>query len=176
MNEVSRETISAVVQKDKQACNHLFTVYKDFVWALVYRTVHRDVTVAEDVFQEVFVKIFRSLHRFNHKAQLSTWIYRITYTTTMDRLRKEQKKQLRESPLVHDPCDRTDSPHTKEILEDVLTGLSPFDRYLITARELQGMSFAELALITGKTSGALRTRLHRVKEKLKQEYSHERDA
>ncbi|MGM0462584.1 MAG: RNA polymerase sigma factor [Fibrobacterota bacterium] len=174
MKEIPQEVIEGVLKKNKKDCRLLFDTYKDFVWALVFRTAGTDRDTAEDIFQEVFITLFRKISHYSRRAQLSTWIYRITYNKIMDITRKEQRRRTREMFQLKEHAAASENEYRSgDVIQQLLAPLSPFERYIITARELEGISFEELAEITGKRSGALRTAIHRIKEKIRKEASHD---
>jgi RNA polymerase sigma-70 factor (ECF subfamily) len=92
----------------------------------------------------------------------------------MDITRKEQRRQTREVfQLKEHAALFENESHSEDMIQQLLAPLSPFERYIITAREVEDIPFEELAEITGKRSGSLRTAVHRIKEKIRKEASHD---
>ena len=86
------ELINKLIQGDEKAFKSLFELYK----TKVYNTAAGFLTnteEAEDITQEVFLQVFRSVKHFKERSQLSTWIYRITVTKSLDLLRKKKTKK-----------------------------------------------------------------------------------
>lgn len=169
MIECDRITVERAAKGDRNACKRLYDHYAPFVWRIVFRTVQGNRCIAEDVVQETFVRIYRSLKSFNHASSLGTWIYRIAFNTAASSLAKQLRFRATTVPFEderHGAGFRTDGYDNREAVQKLLAQLPAEDRFLLVAREIDGMSFSEIALITGKTSDSLRTRMSRIKEKI----------
>lgn len=84
--------IDAILAGDPQSFSFLVDRYKDLVFTLALRMLkHREE--AEEVSQDTFIKVFRSLNKFKGESKFSTWIYKITYYTCLDRLKKNKREQ-----------------------------------------------------------------------------------
>lgn len=81
-------TDEAIIGKVLSGNTHLYSEivsrYKDKLYGMAYKIVG-DYTEAQDVLQEAFINIYKSLHRYNGKCKVSTWIYRISYHTCIER-------------------------------------------------------------------------------------------
>ena len=82
--------IKAIKNGDTKAYAQIVNRYKDLVYTLALRMLkHREE--AEEVAQDTFIKIFKSLDKFKGDSKFSTWIYRVTYNTCLDRIKKNKK-------------------------------------------------------------------------------------
>lgn len=92
MKSDESELISLLISGDEKAFKVLFDNYKSMVYntAAGFLTNKSD---AEDITQEVFLQIYRSIAHFKEESKLSTWIYRITITKSLDLLRKKKTKK-----------------------------------------------------------------------------------
>ncbi len=132
---------------------------------------------ADDVAQEVFIAAYRALHHFRGEARFSTWLYRIALHTCSRRLKTITARSRREhhpSPAAEDAPDESleipDSRHDPERLalrtelrEEVrraIAGLSEKHRDVIVLRDLQQLSYEEIAEVIGCPVGTVRSRLH----------------
>jgi RNA polymerase sigma-70 factor (ECF subfamily) len=174
MQELDTITLNKAAGGDRKAFKSLYDLYSPFLWRILFSISGRDMTTARELLQDTFVKVFESLRQFKGDAALSTWLYRIAYTTAMAHARKRRNRH-RFQPYT-DTIKSKNSADTfdnRQLAQKILNSLSAEEKFLIVAREINGISFDELALITGQKSGALRVRLHRLKESIRQSFSQE---
>jgi RNA polymerase sigma-70 factor (ECF subfamily) len=169
MKEIDDVTIRLAAKKNDKAFKSVYEYYAPFVWKVIYRTVAGDQNAATEIVQDTFIRIYKSLHLFSFNSGLSTWIYRIAFNTSQTYLSKQFKNNnhvlLDENIAGNSSLDT--SLESKDFVNIILNSLSSEDRFLLTSREIDGISFDELAEITGKSSESLRTRLSRLKEQLR---------
>ncbi len=168
MDELSSKEIRAAVNDDK-AFRLLYDFYSPFVWRVIFRMVHGDSLLAEQIMQSVFITVHRSLKKFQYKSAFSTWVYQITWREALALLKKNKRENEKNVPLNDDLMSSDNKGDTSE-LGSLLAKLSETERFILVSRELDGFSFDELAKITGKRSGSLRTAVSRIKEKLREVY------
>ncbi len=162
------------------------------VYSLVYRIV-ADSSDAADTTQEVFLKVFRGMKQFHGESSLKTWIYRIAIHEASNRRRWWFRHKARETSI--EPADGGSGPDTGLAIKDTLMdeGESPFDnliheeirvrveqelrkisepyRTAVILRDLEDMSYEEIAEITEVSLGTVKSRLTRgrgaLRERLK---------
>ena len=120
--------------------------------------------------QETFVRIHRSLKSYKAASSLSTWIYRIAFNAAKSFLMTQARHNKTTAPLSDDrpdPHSFADAYEAGEVVNKILGELSIEDRFLLVAKEVDGLTFEEIADISGKTSESLRTRMSRMKDKIK---------
>ena len=123
--------------------------------------------MAQELLQETFVKIYQVMKSFRSESSFSTWAYRITYNIALNALTREKKRASWESyEDTIESSNKTDRFENREIINKIMKNLTPDERFLLVAKEVDGMSFDELAEITNQNSGALRTKMHRLKEQV----------
>jgi RNA polymerase sigma-70 factor (ECF subfamily) len=169
MNEIDPKKIEAAQRRAPGAFKAVFDHYGPMVWRLVVRTTGNDKDLSEEIAQEVFVKMFRSLSSFKGQSAFSTWLHRIAFTTTMSSLSKQHRERKRF--VVYDEervAAQAPPADLRKEVEQLLADLSPEERFLLVAREVDGLSYEDLAAVSGSSAGALRTRLHRLKETIRQ--------
>jgi RNA polymerase sigma-70 factor, ECF subfamily len=170
MVECDRVTIERAARGDEKAFRMLYDFYAPFVWRIVYRTSGNDHDAAQEIVQETFVNIHRSLKSFSGASSLSTWIYRIAFNAAKSFWAKVVRYKATTVPLNDerpDPRYFADTYETGELVNKILGELTVEDRFLLVAREADGLTFEEIADISGKSSEALRTRMSRMKEKIR---------
>ena len=169
MVDLDRVTIERAMKGDNKAFKQLYDHYSPFVWRVVYRAAGSERDIVEEIVQETFVRIHRSLKQFASGSSLGTWIFRIAFNTSKSYWAKRAREKERIVPLITeraDPESTTDAFEAGEIVEKILSELPMEDRFLLVAREVDGLSFEEIAEISGKTSASLRTRMSRIKYKV----------
>lgn len=146
-------------------------------WRELHRAYHGQVTRVlnrlglppaeiEDASQEVFVQVFRALERFEKRADLRTWVYRITVNEARRFGRSRVPRFLRS--LVGEPPDATDRVTGPELSETesarqvrrVLAQLKPPHRIALVLYEFEGLSGEQIAQVTGSPLATVWRRLH----------------
>ncbi len=135
----------------------------------------------EDLAQEVFLRIFRNLHRFRGQSSFYTWLYRITVNVFFDHNKKRKRADVRLARLqnaledVSNVRDARSDPFricydalTQEELTKAIERLPESFRAVVAMREVDDLSYEEIALQTGVSIGTVRSRLSRARARLKE--------
>jgi len=170
------ELIERCLQKDNSAWELVVGRYKRKVFHIAYKFTGRHDD-AEDLTQEIFLKVFRSLEKFNRDADFSTWLSSVARNFCIDHYRasKREKEVLVEDLVAFDlaPASTGSSPH--RALEDrdrrsfLLRGLEALPdklREAVVLRDLQGLSYQEMADRLGLPEGTVKSRINRGREEL----------
>ena len=175
MKSLSDQELMRIVQAgDFSPASEIYDRYSTRMYNFTYRFL-RNSEAAEDATQEVFVKMLKHANQFNGEAKLSTWLFSIAANWCRDYLRKgDNKPKDSDEVLVTLPASATDSPlHRLEQRENeiriqkALAVLTPDQREAILLSRYQGLSYAEIAQISGCSEGAVKTRVFRAMETLK---------
>jgi|GEM_PF-643949 len=172
MQELDDITIKSAARGNKKSFRAVYDYYSPFVWKLAYRTLKGDREAGEQVVQDIFIKVYNHLKGFKFSASFSTWLYRIAYNELLSFLNKRKKISARD--VAYDDSIGGDEKNTydnKELVAMVLNRLTPKERFLLVAREVNDIPFEDLATVTGDNSGALRTQVHRIKESIKTQFA-----
>lgn len=133
----------------------------------VAANVLRDTNEAEDVAQDAFLKAFREIHRVREDSAFSGYLYRICVRLCMDRLRSRRAVTAE----FDASCNRTGTVvETKVLVENLLDTLSPDLRATLVLREMEQLSYDEIAEMTGVPVGTVRSRLHVARERFRAAY------
>ncbi len=172
---------------DTDAFELLVKRYENKVYNLAYRFLGNHVD-AYDIAQETFIKLYRALPRFRGESSLITWLSRITVNVCRDELRRRKRRNLvfvdDKSTGVKNDTGYRDYVHTevsspeenlerKEFCNKVklcLYNLSEKHRLILVMREIQGMSYAEIAEILQCSKGTVKSRLNRARQLFRQEF------
>ena len=175
MKHLSDQELMSIVQAgDFAPASELYDRYSSRIYNFAYRFL-KNSEAAEDATQEVFVKMMKHANQFHGGAKLSTWLFSITANWCRDFLRKaENRAKEGEDVLISLPAPAELSPERhlerredEQRIQKALTLLSPDQREAILLSRYQGMSYAEIAQISGCSEGAVKTRVFRAMEVLK---------
>jgi RNA polymerase sigma factor (sigma-70 family) len=123
---------------------------------------------AQELTQDVFLKAWEALPSWQPEARFHTWLYRIASNVAYDLLRRRQVVAFEELPEDHDTADATAGPevrmHSKQtiaLLDAALARLAPDQREIVLLREVEGLSYDELAAALAIDVGTVKSRLAR---------------
>ena len=169
--------VERVQQGDKKAFNLLVSRYQNRVAGLLTRYVSpNDIP---DVVQESFIKAYRSIGAFRGDSAFYTWLYRIAVNTAKNYLTAQGRRPPNEDILAEEaesydvgsnlrdvatPENEMLSNELKNIVFDTIKGLQEDLRTAITLREIEGLSYEEIAEIMDCPVGTVRSRIFRARE------------
>jgi RNA polymerase sigma-70 factor (ECF subfamily) len=178
--------LNDLIQGDPDAFDALITEYQDRVVNTCARFVN-NLQDAEDVAQNVFIEVYQSVGRFRSQSKLSTWIYRIAVTKSLDFVRKMTRKKRMgkvkrlfgldsdEAEMSIDPPDSAPTPlenlasrEQATLLTEALNTLPENQRMAIILTNYEQLSQAEVSKIMGNTVSAVESLIHRAKQNLRQ--------
>ena len=179
-----KETISdqdvlfRLVDENVDSFNILVHRYKNRLINFVYRFV-KDYDVAEDIVQETFLRVFRHRHNYKAIANFSTWIFTIAGNLAKSELRRRKRWKLFSVDAVDEDEKKFDIPDTKilpdratsvsmleESIQDAIETLQVKYKEALILRDIEGMSYKQIADITGVPVGTVRSRVNRARKKL----------
>lgn len=164
-------------QGDKKAFNLLVVRYQNRVAGLLTRYVARDDI--PDIVQESFIKAYRSLGAFRGESAFYTWLYRIAVNTAKNHLTALGRRPPKEDILAEDaesydsgihlreadtPENLVLSEELKRIVFDTIENLPDELKTAITLREIDGLSYEEIAAVMQCPVGTVRSRIFRARE------------
>jgi RNA polymerase sigma-70 factor (ECF subfamily) len=186
--ETDEDLVHRFKRGDQSVFSELARRYQDRVFSQCLRWMG-DPRIAEEVAQDVFLAVYRALPRFRGEARFSTWIFRITVNHCKNRrLYRKRRHSDRHEPLEGLPRDDEgpsrqipdDGPGTDrgvqqseagEILNEALAALEESQRTIILLRDIQDLSYEEIANILGLPKGTVKSRLHRARQELARQVS-----
>lgn len=179
MNE--SELIQGLRQGDEAAFQHLVNTYKDRLYNTALGIV-QNAEDAEDVAQEVFIQVYRSIHHFKGESKLSTWLYRIATTRSLDLLRSRKSKKrfgfmqrlfgegnepLYEIPDFNHPGIALDRKENAAKLFRAIAQLPDNQKTAFTLHKLEDLSYQEVSEVMQTSVSAIESLMHRAKQNLK---------
>ncbi|MFZ5949314.1 MAG: RNA polymerase sigma factor [Candidatus Rifleibacteriota bacterium] len=124
---------------------------------------------ADDMAQEVYIKAYKAFERFDENRSFKSWIFSIAKNTFIDWTRKQktQKKFLEQNFVREFSETFEDDSNNRSDIRDLISKLSAEEQILIELRFFQDLQFKEIAELTGLTVGAVKMRLLRVLDRMK---------
>lgn len=178
IEHLDNDLVLRVQQGDKRAFDLLVIKYQHRLVQLVYRYV-KDPSEAQDVAQEAFIRAYRALPEFRGESAFYTWLYRIAintaknYLISRNRRNSESEIDVYEAEQVENApqLQGLDTPEQQLLNDEILRVINaaiaelPEDmRVAIMLREVEGMSYEDIAQIMNCPVGTVRSRLFRARE------------
>jgi RNA polymerase sigma-70 factor, ECF subfamily len=177
--EVDQQLVERAQRGDKHAFELLIAKYQRRLARLISRFV-RDAAEVEDVTQEAFIKAYRALPAFRGESAFYTWLYRIGINTAKNYLLSlgrraptttvfdaDEAESFEEAALLHEVSTPENEMMSKQVVEVVNSSLQqlPDDlRTALTLREIDGLSYEEIATVMDCPVGTVRSRIFRARE------------
>lgn len=175
------ELINKLKNKDEDAFKIVFQDNLKKVFNTCYRIVN-DKQTAEDLTQDVFIKVFLSINDFREESKLSTWIYKIAVSKSLDYIKAQKRKKrfaivtdfFSDKKMKDDiPSAGKDNPEREldnkeriKILKEALDSLSENQRVAFSLSKYEEMSYNEIAEILDTSVSAVESLIHRAKKNL----------
>jgi RNA polymerase sigma-70 factor (ECF subfamily) len=186
MSVAERLLIGRLKQRDEQAFNEIVRLYGDKVFSLVYRMIGSR-SEAEDIAQEVFVTVFKTVDSFRGEAKFLTWLLRIAANHSKNRIKYLARRPTdlgglddagenatidRGMPPVQSHIDGPDvlmeAAELERLMGQAIAALDEDHRLLIILRDVQELSYEEIAEIAALPEGTIKSRLHRARMAIKE--------
>ena len=176
-NAVDEQLVRRARAGDTGAFETLVTRHRDVVLRVSARMVGKDD--AADVAQDAFLRAFHRLGAFRGEAPFRTWLLRIAHNSAVDalaRTRRERSLDDLDSETEPEggerggqpalPAHRLEVKERRERLGSKLRMLSPAHRAVLVLRDLEGLTYEEIAEVTASPLGSVKGRLHRARREL----------
>lgn len=174
------ELVKKARDGDRKAFGTLVELYQRRVYAIAFGIL-RSREDAWDAAQEAFVKAYKNLDRFEGTSAFYTWLYRITYNLSIDHLRSRKRrdtvdldenrkleKALEKAghQVADHPDEVADRKELTRVLHEAMDKLSEKHRAIIVLREVEGLSYEEMADVLGISKGTVMSRLFHARKNL----------
>ena len=160
---------------DPRAFEELVIAYQHRVFAVAARMLNNRAE-AEEIAQEVFLRVHRAIRDFRGDAKLSTWLYAITSRLCLNRLAASERRLAREDDETLDRLPGREADAAAELerhqlqaaLRQAIAALPEDRRIVVVLRDLEGLSYDEIAQALDLELNTVRSRLHRARLELKE--------
>lgn len=188
-HEDDRELVAKSLRGDTEAFRTIVERYQERVYNVAFQMTgsHED---SLDLAQDSFLRVFRALSSFKGDSSLGTWIHRIAHNIVIDELRKRRRRPVVamstdtvvitedgehmlewSAPMDEAPEEQLLRAEKKREIEQALQRISPEHRSVLVMRDIEGLTYEEVAEVLGLNVGTVKSRLNRarlaLREKLK---------
>ena len=181
------EAVARARAGDHEAFRVLVERYQTRVFRLALRIL-RDEELARDAVQETFVKVYGALRKFEGRSGFYTWLYRLAYNQCLDMRRRDRfgsrvslieeraleqaaNEEIPAAPLqaqLAGPGLEYERSELRQLLSDAIATLPEDARNTFVLRDVDGLSYAEIAQVLGIPKGTVMSRLHYARRKLQE--------
>jgi len=173
-----------------EAFEQLVRRYENKVYTVAYRFLgnHAD---ASDLAQDTFLRLYHALPGFRGESSFMTWLYRITANACRDEIRRQQRYHVvsldnetansgdhfmsRVSGMIPSPEEVVERKEFNNMIQQCINGLSDEHRLILVMREVQGLSYEEIADILKCSLGTVKSRLSRARQAFKEKFNGQRE-
>ena len=175
-----KELIRQLKNGNEEAFNEMVQRYSKKLYYLCLKMLQNEKD-AEDTVQTIFLKAYMNLSRFEEKSSISTWLYRIGMNVCTDVLRKRKKENTTslyavdsddEEYALEIPDEKENVEQTvlererKEALYQAINSLKPKQKELIILRDIEGLSYEEIAEVLKMNTGTVKSGINRARKAL----------
>lgn len=172
MEDIAKDILIRASQGDMQAFEDVYKASSSFVYNVALRVVNNREDALE-VAQEVFMIIYNKLKTFRFESSFKTWAYRITANYAINFAKKSSRVKIvpyedafGEGAVLSEVQTQMDQDHRNQLVENLLAELNPDQRACVVLRDIQGLSYEEIAQTLNININTVRSRLKRSREKL----------
>ncbi|MBW2227775.1 MAG: sigma-70 family RNA polymerase sigma factor [Deltaproteobacteria bacterium] len=179
LSDQDTKLVRAFQAGDVTAFDELVLKHKDKLFNMVFWFLG-DYQEANDCAQEIFIKIFNAIEKFRFESAFSTWLYRIAMNTCKNRIKSsayrwkkrtvsiEHPKSSKNGNPFHDiengspsPANELEKKERLMLIQNAINSLPEAQNQMVVLRDIQGLSYQEIADITGLSLGTVKSRLAR---------------
>lgn len=174
MENITESIIIEASEGSVESFESIYKAYSGFVYNVAFRVVN-NIDEAQEVTQEVFLAIYRKLKSFQFKSSFKTWVYRITVNMAIDYAKKRAKEQLyrgvydddrKLNQTIDSVGESIEREQQEKIISTLLEALNPDQRACIVLRNIEGLSYQEIAETLNININTVRSRIKRARETL----------
>ncbi len=176
-DKTDEQLVDAFRNGDEKAFTVIMFRYKHRLTRLAWSVVHNEDD-AMDIVQESFIKVYRKLHSFQGTSKLYTWLYRIVMNHSIDYVRKRPSAVIVPvDEMLHEPASKDKSMRpdinllNKELNKKIFEAVDKLpekQKKAVILREVEDLSYNEIAEIMSCTVGTVMSRLYYAREKLRE--------
>ena len=174
MQDIDRDTLMLALKGNLEAFEKVYRATSDFIYNVAYRVTNNKED-AEEVSQDVALKIYNKLPSFRFRSSFKTWAYRIAVNAAINAYKRKSKEKGRRADyddtvalktsydIRQESIDREDD---EALLKSMLDILNPDQRTCVILKDIEGLSYKEVAEVLKININTVRSRLKRAREAL----------
>lgn len=163
-----KKFIEKLKEGDEDAYRQFLALYKDAVYRIIYSFSGMAPEI-DDIAQEVFIAVFRKIHKFRGNSSLSTWLYRVTINKCKDYLRKRRTDTVELTDrIISAKPDISETLLNEARARALLLSLPDKFRSVVVLREIEALSYGEIAKTLKIPLGRVKIMLFRARKKMKE--------
>ena len=183
MQNIPNDISMKASKGDIDAFEKIYKAASNYVYNIAFR-ITGNKEAAEEVTQDVFLKIHANLKYFRYRSSVKTWIYRITVNTAINTIKRMSKELNRrtdyDDSIINRPAseklkERINKEENEMLVKRLLDSLNPKQKACVVLRDMEGLSYKEIANTLNININTVRSRLKRAREKLLTEAQKRRD-
>lgn len=157
--------VDGLTRGDTNSFDDLVSVYEKRIYSFIYNMVH-DKQTAEDLTQEAFIKVYKNLRRINDNFLLRPWLFKIAYNTTLNYIKKNRLKNICSIDENIPGSDYIGQYEIRHVILNGIKSLKPDCRAIFLLKIVEDLSFEQIAIILGMSTGAVKMKFYRNKKDL----------
>ncbi len=166
--------INLILNGNPNAFATLVDRYKNMVYTLALKMV-TNKEQAEEIAQDTFIKIYNSLNKFKGESKFSTWVYKITYNTCLDALKKSKREKKvsyiedfseHQTKELESILDTIDEKERNQVIQNCLEELPKDEAFLLTLYYFDDQSVDEISKVMNNSVSNIKVKLFRTRKKL----------
>ncbi len=172
LTDPDQPLVRAALAGELQAFEQLVERHRDVVFRVVARLVADD-HVAEDLTQDTFLRAFHRLEHYRGEAPFRSWLLRIAHNTAVTHVTRAGRfaahpldaagEEIAGAVEPGGPAEQLERRERRDRLDTKLKGLGRTHRTVLVLRDIEGLSYEEIARVTGAPVGSVKARLHRAR-------------
>lgn len=171
---MTEDVIVQAAEGDLKAFEAIYREHAGFVYNVAFRILGNKED-AEEIVQEVFLTVHDQLKGFRRESSFRTWVYRITANAALNlakKISRTRNKTFSLDEMVQEPSSapeievKIQAEHNEKVAARLLDELNPDQRACMVLREIEGLSYEEMAQVLKININTVRTRLKRARERL----------
>ena len=178
MQDGSCDILIRCKQGDQAAFRELVERYQSYGFALAFRLLGNEED-SKDVVQESFIRVWKYLQKFDHEKKFTTWFYKIITNLCYDRIKAKkryrqrvvQQSEYTVLKVEASDCDierDIDNQEITNLIRTLACELTPKQHLVFVLRDLQDLNIKEVSMITGLSSGAVKSNLYYARMHIRQ--------
>jgi RNA polymerase sigma-70 factor (ECF subfamily) len=169
MDTQEKDLIQQTQEGNHRAFEHLVLKYKNEVYTLALRMI-QNTEEAEETAQDVFLQVYKSIHQFRGDSKFSTWLFRITYNLSINKIKSLKNKPLAidlskyDKHLYHNELSGLEKMQKDEAMRFIYKAIEKLpeqERFIISLYYFDELSLKEIAEVVGIKEGNVKIKLYR---------------